>query len=221
MKITLISDSHNKHKKLELEGGDILIHSGDFTSIGYKHEVRDFLRWFRSTPYSYKVFICGNHEVGVQNSPEVLEEALLELTQPEDNVIYLNESSVILDGINIFGSPWSPFFYDWAFNAHRGEEIRKHWELIPSETDILVTHGPVYGILDTVLGDYKHLGCEELYKKTVEVSPLIHTCGHIHSGYGHKFFHKTNFFNASVVNEQYQVVNLPINLQIIDNQVIL
>ena len=30
--------------------------------------------------------------------------------------IYLNDSSVELFGYKIFGSPWTPWFYDWAFN---------------------------------------------------------------------------------------------------------
>ena len=70
LRLTAISDTHNKHKSLthDLPGGDILIHSGDFTSIGRKQEVEDFVKWFNKIDnYNYKVFIAGNHDLTFQS----------------------------------------------------------------------------------------------------------------------------------------------------------
>jgi predicted phosphodiesterase len=38
MKVTLISDTHTKHRNCELDlpGGDLLIHAGDFMNSGYE-----------------------------------------------------------------------------------------------------------------------------------------------------------------------------------------
>ncbi len=65
MRITHISDTHNKHNKLngKLPGGNILIHSGDFTSIGRKHEVEGFIKWFAKQDYTHKVFTLVYSEV--------------------------------------------------------------------------------------------------------------------------------------------------------------
>ena len=43
-RLTFISDTHNKHEKLNgfLPGGDILIHSGDLTGRGYTNELEGF-----------------------------------------------------------------------------------------------------------------------------------------------------------------------------------
>lgn len=217
LSLSLISDTHNRHNKITdlLKGGDIIIHSGDFTSMGYKHECEDFLKWFIRLPYRYKIFICGNHELGVEEDPNMLLE-LIDKHQSliENDLIYLNEQSIQVEGLDIFGSAYTPFFHNWAFNVERGEEIAKHWAKIPYDTDILVTHGPVYGINDKVLGGFENLGCKDLRDKVFEVSPLIHQCGHIHSGQGYKEVGKTNFFNASILDERYNVAYKPWNIEI-------
>lgn len=212
MKVTLISDTHNKHSLIPKDSlkGDIIIHSGDFSSLGHRHECKDFLKWYNSLDYKYKVFICGNHEVGVQKDPHMLTTLLIQYP----DLIYLNEESVNIEGLNIYGSPWTPFFFNWAYNAQRGEEIKKHWDKIPNNTDILVTHGPVYGINDTVLGRPENLGCKDLYDKILEIKPLIHTCGHIHTGNGYKEFNDINFFNTSVLDESYQMRYKPYHIEI-------
>jgi Icc-related predicted phosphoesterase len=121
----------------------------------------------------------------------------------------LMDEMVTVGGLKIYGSPWQPRFFDWAFNVNRGEDIAKKWVPIPTDLDILITHGPAYGILDyTYTG--QRVGCEELYKKIMEVQPVIHVCGHIHYAFGYKEFNNTNFFNASSLGEDYQYHNKPI-----------
>jgi Icc-related predicted phosphoesterase len=128
-------------------------------------------------------------------------------------IIYLNDNGITINGINIWGSPISPWFFNWAFNRHRGEAIKKHWDLIPAGTDILITHGPVFGILDKT-NTLKHVGCEDLLKKINEIKPKVHVCGHIHEAYGMEEKSATKFINASVLNDKYELVNKPIAFEL-------
>ena len=212
-KITFISDTHNKHKHLTSKGmgnilgsGDYLIHAGDCTSMGSKSEITQFLEWFSNTDFKHKIFIAGNHDFGFEKQTDIAQE------YKEMGVIYLFDSSVIIDGIKFYGSPWQPEFHNWAFNLSRGEELAEKWEQIPSDVDVLITHGPAYGILDYApIGG--HVGCEELYRKIVEVKPKIHVCGHIHDGYGQKTMGGIEFLNASVLNDRYEHAHKPIAIE--------
>ena len=218
-KITLISDTHNKHKQItqDLPGGDILIHAGDISSMGYEHEIREFCKWFNNLDnYTHKIFIAGNHDWGFQDYPDKVKEILdfyNKITYLQDDFIYVGEDSQ--DMIKIYGSPWQPRFMNWAFNADRGDDIMQHWNKIPTDTDILITHGPAFGYLDTIVGQGIPLGCEDLTDKIAEIKPKMHICGHIHSGHGHKISTdgKVNFFNASVLGEHYTYQYKPINIE--------
>lgn len=215
-KITVISDTHNKHNQVELPGGDILIHAGDFTSRGYKTEVDNFCKWFdeQSLKYTTCVFIAGNHDFLFEDSPS----AALEIVNSYKNIDYLQDDLLLFDNngdydkmIKIYGSPWQPAFYNWAFNLPRnGTEMEYVWNNIPTNTDILITHGPPNGILDNTYDG--HVGCSLLLNRINTIKPKIHIFGHIHSGYGYLFKDGTHFINASCLNEQYQYTNKPHNL---------
>ncbi len=209
MLITYISDTHSKHKYLNdlLPGGPMIIHCGDISTRGYEHEIIDFLKWFEQLPYAHRIFVGGNHDFFLQDNPKKMLELLKEHAP---NVHYLNDTSVIIEGIKIHGSPIQPAFYNWAFNRERGEDIKKHWGMIHKNTDILITHGPAYGLHDYVVRDHKHVGCQDLLEKIMEVKPKIHACGHIHQGYGKTQNGDTLFINASVLDESYNCVNDPI-----------
>ncbi len=213
MNITFISDTHNKHKQItdDLPGGDLLIHAGDISSMGYKHEIQQFCRWFNNIDnYTTKIFIAGNHDWGFQDNPEQVKEIL----NFYDTINYLQDSLYTIDNmVNVWGSPWQPEFYNWAFNlARNGEGLKSKWDLIPDNTDILVTHGPAWGYVDKVFGTTKPLGCELLTAKIKEIKPKIHVCGHIHSAYGYTFDGDTHFINASVLNESYFYDNKPLSV---------
>jgi len=209
-KITFISDTHNKHKHLTSKGmgnilgsGDYLIHAGDCTSMGYTHEIKQFLEWFSDTDFKHKIFIAGNHDFGFEQLTDIPQ------VYKDYGVIYLFDNEVTIDGIKFYGSPWQPEFHNWAFNLPRGEELAQKWGQIPNDVDILITHGPAFGILDYApIGG--HVGCEELYRKIVEVKPKIHVCGHIHDGYGQKTMGGIEFLNASVLNDRYEHAHKPI-----------
>jgi Icc-related predicted phosphoesterase len=116
------------------------------------------------------------------------------------NAIYLEDSGITIEGLKIWGSPISPNYHSWAFNCERGEEIRKHWDLIPEDTDILITHCPPFGILDFD-PEGKPKGCEDLLTIIQQkVKPRLHIFGHLHDAHGQIQIGETLFVNASMVN---------------------
>ena len=181
----------------------MLIHAGDVSKRGHKSEIQDFLVWFSIQPQLYKIFIAGNHDFFFEETSE----AEINKIIPE-NIIYLNDSGITIEGIKIWGSPVQPRFFDWAFNRDRGEDILKHWNLIPDDTDILITHGPPYGILDLTNRGLR-VGCEELRKKVDLIRPKYHIFGHIHESNGIENKENTIFINASVLDLRYRPVFNP------------
>ena len=217
MRITFISDTHNKHNQLThvLQGGDLLIHAGDLTGRGYQNEITDFLNWYNALDnYTHKIFIAGNHDWGFQESPDMCRELLKlypKVTYLQDNLEVIGEDYE--SAVKIYGSPWQPEFYDWAFNLPRmGDDLKEKWDNVSANTDILITHGPAWGHLDTVKGQSVPLGCELLTERINELKPKIHVCGHIHTGYGYKFDGTTHFFNASVLDESYYYTQKPMTV---------
>lgn len=218
MKITFISDTHNKHKQIAqyLTGGDVLIHTGDFSSMGHKHEIYDFCKWFSSlNGYTYKILIAGNHDESFQNDPLIANG----IVKSFNNIIYLQDSSVTIEGVKIYGTPWQPVFMNWAFNLPTGgEELKQKFSLIPLDTDILLTHCPPAYILDRVLGEYTNLGCERLRERISRVQPKINAFGHIHTAHGYidKVWSDTNktthFINSCVLNDHYIVSYKPFTI---------
>jgi Icc-related predicted phosphoesterase len=202
-KIVLLSDTHNSHEQITVPDGDILIHAGDATNRGQIDEIVDFNRWFSQLPHKYKIFVAGNHDWLFEKRPKYSQSLLA------SSVIYLQDSSVEIEGLKIYGSPWQPAFFDWAFNLKRGKQLAKKWALIPNDIDVLITHGPPFGILDeTPRGDFA--GCEELRKRVETVRPRLHVFGHIHSGYGAAEKFCVRFVNASNCDEDYLPTNAPI-----------
>jgi Icc-related predicted phosphoesterase len=224
-RITFISDTHTKHERVtnDLPGGDILIHAGDIMNGGHSiHELTDFIKWFDGIEgYETKIFIAGNHdwrfEYDLSFCKGYLESAkTVNHLQDEELVLYFDgpNGDRPEDNIRIYGSPWQPEFFNWAFNLpRRGPGLASKWEAIPENTDILITHGPAYGFVDTVENKRnQHLGCELLAERIEEIKPKIHVCGHIHSGHGYTFNGHTHFFNASVLSEQYTYAYKPITV---------
>ncbi len=191
MRLVLISDTHTRHRELELPDGDVLIHAGDFTNAGTVPEVSDFARWMRTRPHAHKVVIAGNHDLLFERNPIEARRLMADLT-------YLEDTSTTIDGIHFYGSPWQPWFYDWAFNVERGPAIREKWDKIPSDVDVLITHGPPSGHGDVNRhGDA--VGCEDLLAVVRERQPTLHVYGHIHEGRGITHWKSTTFINASSV----------------------
>ena len=199
--IDAISDTHNRHDKFSLPGGDILIHAGDATSQGTMSEVTTFLDWFGVQDYSHLIFVPGNHDWLFELNPDLAAEECR-----KRGIILLNDSGITVEGIKIYGSAMTPTFFDWAFNRDRGVQIRRHWDLIPADTELLITHGPPHQILDYVPernGQLRHVGCEELALKIEQTQIKAHIFGHIHYAAGHKYLHGRTYVNAAALDEQY------------------
>lgn len=208
MQIVAVSDTHGKHRDLKIPDGDVLIHAGDVTRGGTKEQVVDFLEWFAVQRHTHKIFVAGNHDFFFEQADSVMISSVI-----PDGIVYLNDSSIEINGVKFWGSPITPWFNNWAFNRNRGSEIKKHWELIPNDTDVLITHGPPFGILDeTVYG--KRTGCEELLLRVYYVKPKFHIFGHIHEDHGSFTKGETSFVNASVLDDWYEMKNEPVILDL-------
>jgi Icc-related predicted phosphoesterase len=214
MKITFFSDTHSKHRDIEFgERDGLLIFAGDLMTSGYdEKEVYDFCSWYNDIDgYSKKIFIAGNHDRFFEKNRNDIVNRIEEF----DSIHYLLDETIeVKNGdnkIKIYGSPFTPFFYNWAFNLHRGKPLEEKWSLIPDDTDILITHGPSFGVLDTTIYNRQiHLGCEELSMRIEKIKPKIHLCGHIHSGRGIVEKNGVLYINASVLNESYEMDQKPI-----------
>lgn len=202
MKIVAISDTHALHRHLSIPDGDILIHAGDITRKGDLSELADFNKWLGLLPHQYKLVIAGNHDLCFENKSDIARSTL-------SNCIYLQDEEINISGIKFYGSPWQPWFQNWAFNLPRGEAIREKWDLIPLDTDVLITHGPPYQISDR-LTQGLCVGCEELLAAVKKIQPQIHIFGHIHEGYGIVKSDETLFVNASSCNYAYKASNEPL-----------
>jgi len=216
--ILCFSDTHGKHDLVNIpENIDRAIFAGDAGTVRNPHMnqkgILDFIEWYSSLPnIKYKIWIAGNHCTSIE--AKLVDAKLL---SKEKGLIYLEHESIEIEGLKIFGSPYTPSFSDgWAFNIPRNN-LRNYWRDIPKDTDILITHGPPFGIGDFVPYNWgEFVGDEELLTVvSKELSNLkLHVFGHIHYSYGVINKNDAIFVNASVVNEGYIVVNKPIIIKI-------
>lgn len=220
IRLVLISDTHGKHDQLsedllKLDDGTttIILHAGDISSTGAYIQINRFLDWYAGLPFKHKIFIAGNHDFGFENMSDIQD------SYKEKGVIYLMDNSVEVEGLKIYGSPWQPRFYDWAFNVDR-DKIAEKWAIMPEGMDIIMTHGPVHGILDHTPRNEK-VGCEALFKRIIQLKPKIFVNGHIHYARGVKSFNDTLFVNASVLDESYTYTNKPFVIEIDEEKNIL
>jgi len=197
MKILAISDTHNQHKKITIPEADILIHCGDLTNGGEIWEIKKFCEWIAKTPVKHKIVIPGNHDRSFQKQ-EMLP-AIKELFK-EANTNLLIDEQLTIDNINFYGSPWQPWFWDWAFNFPRyddGTTAKSIWNKIPVETDILITHGPPNGILDIVDRDGSRVGCPHLRNRIEQTNTKVHCFGHVHESRGDTIIDGRTYINCS------------------------
>jgi len=226
MKIVCISDTHCKLKQMQAENtlppGDVLVHAGDALSRGSYSEFRTFVNRMAKLDYKYKIYVPGNHDWYLQTNTEEAREKL-----EQAGIILLVDEEVIIDGVKFYGSPVIPRFHNWAFNKDifdcgtsypkehpKYDPIQPHWDLIPEDTDVLITHGPPLGIMDESIYDNVHCGCPALWDKVIDIVPKYHIFGHIHNWHGTQKYGELTFVNASTCTEQYKPLNKPIVVEI-------
>jgi predicted phosphohydrolase len=201
LRIVCISDTHNQHEALDVPDGDLLLCAGDITRRGDRADVESFDRWLSTLPHPHKVVIAGNHDFCFERDPGA--RAWLR------HATYLQDSGCEIGGLRLWGSPWQPRFFDWAFNLNRGAPLRERWDLIPPETDVLITHGPPWGVLDLTSRRVR-AGCEELALAVARIKPRLHVFGHIHEAYGRVDVDGVIYVNACTCDLRYRPVQPPI-----------
>lgn len=200
MKIDCISDLHDYYP-YDMWGGDLLICAGDVRDGSSPHKFIAFM-YEMLDRYDKIVFIAGNHDFEIRSK----QQQYLFWFNADNRITYLLDSGCDYKGLKIWGSPWTPPFFDWAFMA-KEDVIKQKWALIPDDTDILVTHGPALGILDEV--GVRNCGCPHLKARIDAINPALHVFGHIHEGRGWLKSGDTCYVNACLMNANYHAVNRP------------
>jgi Icc-related predicted phosphoesterase len=210
-----LSDTHGRHLEItelygELPYVDIIVHSGDCTRYGEFEETDLFMNWFSKQNAKHKVLVAGNHDFVLQQT-----DRRNWLLANNYGVTYLEDSFINIDGLGIYGSPWSPVFGMWAFMKQRNAELDSVWQKVPTDgsVDLLVTHTPRYGRFDvSVRGNY-NVGCEMLANRINDIHPKVHVFGHIHEC-GGMIKEETEVplegmisLNASLLNIRYVLAN--------------
>lgn len=232
MIITCIADLHGHHP--ELPGGDLLIVAGDLTASDTMRQYLKFFNWIQDQKYKKIVFISGNHDNFMQNDVKEWK-----MKTEHQNIVYLCDSGTEFEGLKIWGTPWTKTFKGMnphckAFTCDTEEELSERFKLIPDDIDILISHGPSFGMLDKNIND-NYVGSRALDKRILDLKLKLHIFGHIHEAYGqcHQYYLSENgdslsscldghnfipfghlSINCSIMNEKYQPVNKPITIEI-------
>lgn len=220
IKIIAFSDNHGYlPPKEDLPEGDILLICGDILPLNIQKNLiksaiwmcNQFLPWTQTLPYKYIVFIGGNHDFLL----EKLGHDLMDTIDPYkecENVFYLQDSFVILEGIKIYGTPYIKDLKNWAFYLS-DNKLLSRYQCIPDDTDILLTHMPPKvdmcgAVLQSntfnYLSDY---GSKELADVLLERPNIkYHLFGHVHSGdhNGTINVNNTKLYNISIKDEDYK-----------------
>jgi len=221
-RMTFISDSHTRHVALIIpEDTDILCVLGDFTNDGNFFDVRNFVDWFVKQPSRYKILIAGNHELSFDPLCKEYNLNTKELVTKNPEIIYLEHSSIEIEGIKIFGSPYTPRFFDYAFQLERGEYARKMWSDIPSDTQVFLSHGPNHGHRDYIGFNRRptrydiipfdgKIGCKNLTERIAQIpSVILVGSGHHHGGFGVEKENGVTYIGVANCNEKYKIQNPP------------
>jgi|SRR5208337_969435 len=222
MRLALISDTHAKTiPDHQMPDCDVLVHAGDVTNNGKINQLRLMMEWFQhlANKYRHIVFIGGNHDFILEDfMKENVEYAIHERLCALPNIHYLRDSGVTIDGKYFYGTPWV-ICGDWAFSEMDHAKRREKFARIPMYTNVLITHGPSYSILDRCVNGAHGVGSVgdmELLGAVERVRPQVHVFGHIHDGYGIYENCSTKFVNAAVtiVKGGYELGNPPIVVEI-------
>jgi Icc-related predicted phosphoesterase len=199
MKFVFCSDLHGFYTDIVTPECDTLIVAGDVLRHGIIDELDQFNTWLGAQPAKKKVWIAGNHDFVCQDLSAPTVQQLV------PNGVYLEDSAIDLDGLKLYGSPWTPQFGNWAFMKERGKHMRDIWDSIPDDTDMLITHGPVAKILD-LCPSGNNAGCADLKRRIADLRKKRlrqHIFGHIHMSNGVYKVDKMTFINCSTCNESY------------------
>jgi Icc-related predicted phosphoesterase len=218
MKCCHISDTHDVHKDLNslIPECEILFFTGDLTYKGSEWEILKLLEQFERLKLRipHIVGILGNHEVNCEGKEVEMKSRFKAV-----GVDLLHNESIEIEGIKIWGSPFTPYFFGWAYQYENAQYATQYageylpnghdiWSQIPDNTQVLLSHCPPYMIND--LCPNGHVGCSIL-RMYVESIPSIkfNLFGHIHSSHGTSLVNGVTYINSSIMNNSYNFVNKP------------
>ncbi|KAG6176640.1 hypothetical protein E4U27_004957 [Claviceps purpurea] len=199
-----------------LPEADILLHCGNLTLHSGPHEFSQTLAALRQHSAPLKLFIAGNHDTILDDnftssasaSSAARQKGLLDFEERDrkrvhdliedarqSGVHYLTEGSYTFNLTNgavfkIYASPWTPRNGRWAFQYEGAHQFR-----IPNSVDVVMTHGPPWGICDGItkegdggVGSNSRLkeraGCRYLMQAIERAKPKLHCFGHLHEAWG-------------------------------------
>jgi Icc-related predicted phosphoesterase len=213
-----------------LPAADILIHAGDFTSLGNPAHVDAFKSWVQELKIP-AVVIAGNQDLTFDTELLMVFRRQIQritgkavavetikpnfLTDPQ-NIVYLENSATVVHGLKFWGSPCTPYRREAAFCVH-AEDAAAHWAAIPSDTDVVVVHGPPFGTVD-MAKDGSHAGCPELQKAIARTQPALVVSGHIHEAHGVGYIGDTLCLNASIFDRTRKPNNRPFLVDLMPRQ---
>lgn len=230
VKLVAISDTHSQHERVGIPECDILVHAGDFTWEGDFLEVRDFVEWLEQQPAKHKVVIAGNHELSFDQGDYRYHEASRKLLayNTDQTIHYLEDSGVELEGIKFWGTPWTPVLGYWAFNATTRTDapfdmrsdpplLEVKYGMIPKDTDVVICHGPPYGLVDRSTSDDRCGSIEMRNLLENELSNVkLFMSGHIHEARGYTINNDTHVCNVATLARDYVTVRDPVVIYIDD-----
>lgn len=199
MKIALISDTHGMLPQPdEFEGADLILHAGD---IGPDREVEQWINqtfrpWLRTVREQMDIpfwSTLGNHD-----DPQYW--------LPHADLPFLVDDVMLYGGLKIWFSPWSPRFGSWSWMLDESRLTDKYQQ-IPVNTDIVVSHSPMFQALDAIGGNWcgsKALRVRMRELKPQELDKPILVCGHIHEAYGKLDLDFATIYNVASVDKYYQ-----------------
>jgi len=207
IRIQFISDLHNKLDKVKLVPSDWLLIAGDLSINGripeiskFNHDLQNAIRQFK---FKHIIYTAGNHD-------DLFKENQFLAKSMVANAVYLEDKMVEIEGVKIWGSPYSPTYGDFVFNYDRGEPAKQQWSKIPNDIDILMTHAVPYNMLD-MTNTFQHVGCENLLDAILQRDSIrIHVGGHLHFSHGVKEFHDKLYINAAICNDELQPIHTPV-----------
>lgn len=207
LKIVAISDTHNE--KPTLPSGDLLIVAGDWSGHGSYQETRDFLNYLESIKFNYKRICCvpGNHDLFVHDNIGQANQEFKDI-----GVELLIDEGTYFEGLQIWGSPWTPVHRCmWMGFMAESEARKRRADGIPDDINVLITHSPPFGVLDQLgerSGQFgKNAGCEHIRDAILRISPVLNVCGHIHENSGTALLDKTMVVNAAHRDEWFRSAN--------------
>jgi len=214
IRIVCLSDMHGMHRGCSIPPGDVLIIAGDISDRGNPEQILDFCEWIEGHDFLVKIVIAGNHDMTLDRKyyfERAKERFKLPDVEPNDLIqrlsavsTYLNDRGTTIfplkdgtGGIQVWGTPWVARYSESAFSRDRGPLLNAKWSQIPTDSDVVVVHGPPLGRGDLTAGGARS-GCVDLLNQIQDrIQPQLVVHGHIHEGRGYSSDGKTTYVNAA------------------------